>query len=112
MEIPNGVKVGVAVVALAGAGFFLWKHFSTADGDDTTFTTTPRYFSCTSNHDFTTTAAEMRQISTANAGIMICPECKAPAVEKFKCPKCSKFVDFVGHGQDPTVCPSCKAKLD
>ncbi|MCC6426415.1 MAG: hypothetical protein IT435_06305 [Phycisphaerales bacterium] len=113
IPIPNGVKIAVAVVALAGAGFFVWRSFShIGPAEDDSFTTMPRYFTCAASHDFTTTSEEMRRVVTANDGIMLCTQCKSPAVEKFKCPKCSKFGDFVGFGQTPPVCPFCNAKFE
>ncbi len=111
MAIPKGVMVGVAVAALAAAAVIAWRNSTTTDPNDFVLNKMERYFTCSAGHEFTVTSAEARQISSDNAGIMICPQCKAPASEMFKCPSCGKFQDFVGHGQAPSSCKFCKTKF-
>lgn len=111
MPIPNGIKVGVAVAAFAAAGYLVWRNVSSSDPNDETFNTMTQYFSCAKDHEFTLTAAETRRNASQNNGIILCPQCQAPAGDRFQCPHCKKLVEPVDHGQMPTSCRHCKQKF-
>ncbi len=111
MAIPNGVKVAVAAVALAGAGYMTWKTFSKQEEGQDMFTTMTQYYRCSNKHEFTMTAGDARASARANNGIVLCPQCQAAAADCFQCPKCKKLMDPVGHGQMPPSCPFCKEKF-
>lgn len=111
MAIPNGVKVGVAVAALAGAGFFVWRNASETDSNDFMLNQMTQFFSCDNNHEFNLPAKEVRRIAAANDGQIRCPQCSALAGERFQCPNCQKLIEPVGHGNIPSACPHCKQKI-
>ncbi|HLO40440.1 MAG TPA: hypothetical protein VK176_05400 [Phycisphaerales bacterium] len=108
MAISNGIKIGVLVAALGATAFFTWRNLNQkVDGDDT-FTTAIQYYKCSANHEFEMTAEKARATARENNGMVLCPTCKAISTDMYKCSKCSKFLELVGHGQLPKVCPHCK----
>lgn len=109
----NGKKVaqvGIIVVCLSAAAYFIYGQLMTPDSSSELEPGRTLYWICMDcNAEWSTTAREME----AQGGEVPCPKCsrKSSAGLAFHCDACGRNVPPFGHGTKPDNCPYCKAPL-
>lgn len=101
------VKIAVAILALAAAGYFAWGQHKAATEDDGRNVTTA--FLCEDcKNVFEMTQWEIQAVSSKGRELA-CPKCgKSNLSHVFKCPNCNEALYPVGHSSVPKICPHCK----
>ncbi|MBK7403954.1 MAG: hypothetical protein IPJ41_04815 [Phycisphaerales bacterium] len=108
----NNVKVLIAVVALAAAGFLIVRSLG-GKGDGVQSGRHVNYFICADPKCATEFEVEPGH-SQAPPGSPseVCPKCgKTYPTPAAKCPSCGRLAPLEGHGLVPATCPYCSKPM-